>query len=67
MNRSFDWLPGHRGRKLGCVAHKGHERAPVVRVTWPGHDTVLDKHKLGILTGEARRDAENLWGKESSR
>ena len=54
----YDWIPGYRGLRLGCVVH--HQAGggnTVFRTNLGGYDTLTEMLHLGILTGGALQDA----------
>lgn len=57
----YDWIPGYRGLRLQCVAHR-HDvgTATVFRMVSGGRDVLLEMRELGILTGQAMQDAQRV-------
>jgi sugar phosphate isomerase/epimerase len=57
----YDWVPGHRGLRLHCVAH---QHAPgtttVFRMNSCGRDVLLEMAELGVLTGQALDDSRRI-------
>lgn len=55
----YDWQPGYRGLRLRCVIHH-HGGDTVYRTNAGGYDTLAEMVRLGVLTGEALRDAARV-------
>lgn len=55
----YDWIPGYRGIRLRCIAHKHcHGGNIVFRANFRGYDTLADMLKLGLLAGQGLADAQ---------
>jgi len=56
---SYDWKAGP-ANVLACTTHR--EAHSIVRMPSLGHDILLELFARGMLTGEAQREAEKLFG-----
>ena len=57
----YDWIRGYRGLRLRCVVHHHADAGNTVfRTNGGGYDTLAEMLQLGVLTGEALRDARRV-------
>ena len=69
---SYDWDPDSAplmksgGCKLVCMTHKGSHcvfrMPPAAKLGEPVYDALVELHGRGMLTGQAKADAETLLG-----